>query len=70
MEQSPTSKLWVGNLIRLVFYMMLFVRAEKEGDWCVTFFASGLQNYAHYRLYYLHGMEKLPAPILSKFIQE
>ena len=37
MEQSPASKLWVGNLIRLVFYMMLFVRAEKEGDWYVTF---------------------------------
>ena len=31
-EQSPTSKLWVDNLIRPVFYT-LFVRAEREGDW-------------------------------------
>ena len=28
-EQSPTSKLWVDNLIRPVLYMMLFVRAER-----------------------------------------
>ena len=31
-EQSPTSTLWVDNLIRHVYYMMLFFRAESEGD--------------------------------------
>ena len=31
-EQSPTSKLWVDNVIRPVFYM-LFVCAGRECDW-------------------------------------
>ena len=38
-EQSPTSKLWVDNLIRSVFYMMLFVCAESEGDWPLHLYA-------------------------------
>ena len=77
-EQSPTSKLWVDNLIRPVFYM-LFVRAEREGDWPIHlyvvsimipyFFAAGHQNYARYGLSYLHDMKKLAAPILNKFMQ-
>ena len=78
-EESPTSKLWVDNLIRPVFYMMLFVRAEREGDWPLHlyviskmtpyFFAAGHQNYARYGLYCLHDMKKLPAPILNEFMQ-
>ena len=38
-EQSPASKLWVDNLIRPVFYMMLFVRAEREGDLLLYLYA-------------------------------
>ena len=32
-EQSKTTKLWLDCLIRPVLLMMLFVRAEREGDW-------------------------------------
>lgn len=32
-EQNLTIKLWLDNLIRTVFYMMLFACAEREGDW-------------------------------------
>lgn len=55
---SRTAKMWVENLIKPVFIMMLFVRAEREGDWplhlaAVTmmipyFFASSHANYARY----------------------
>ena len=31
--QSSTAKLWVENLVKPVFIMMIFVRAEREGDW-------------------------------------
>ena len=69
-EQSPKSKLWVDNLTRPVFYMMFFVRGEREGDWplhlyliskmILYLYAAGHQNYAHYGMYYLHDMKKLP----------
>jgi hypothetical protein len=32
-EASRTSKHWVNNLILPVFLIMIFVRAEREGDW-------------------------------------
>ena len=31
-NQSPTSKLWVDNLIQPVLLMMMFTRAERESD--------------------------------------
>ena len=56
--QSQTTKLWVENLIKPVFIMMAFIRAEREGDWplhlwvvkamMVYFYASGHFNYARY----------------------
>ena len=56
--ESRTAKLWVENLIKPVFIMMLFVRAEREGDWPLHlvalsmmipyFFASSHANYARY----------------------
>ena len=55
-SESKTGKLWVENLIKPVQLMMLFVRAEREGDWPLHlhvvskmlpyFFAAGHQNYA------------------------
>lgn len=30
---SKTSKLWVDGLLKPVFIMMMYVRAEQEGDW-------------------------------------
>jgi hypothetical protein len=31
--KSKTVKLWVDMLIKPVFIMMMFVRAERQGDW-------------------------------------
>ena len=39
-ETSKTAKLWVDNLVRPVFLMMQFVRAEREGDWALHLFNS------------------------------
>ena len=57
-KQSKTAKLWVDCLIQPVLLMMLFVRAEREGDWPLHlwgvnemlpfFFAAGHFNYARY----------------------
>ena len=65
--KSKTSKLWIDGLIKPVFLMMRFVRAEREGEWPLHlsavsdmipyFFAAGHQNYARYGLYYLRSME-------------
>ena len=55
--------------------MMLYVRAEREGDWPLHleavklmmsyFFASGHVNYARYGLFYLRRMETLPGDALQ-----
>ena len=57
-ERSRTAKHWIDNLIKPVFIMMMFVRAEREGDWSLHllatksmmpyFFAAGHFNYARY----------------------
>ena len=69
-SQSRTTQLWVENLVKPIFIMLLFVRAEREADWPLHlwavkemlpfFFAAGHCNYARYATYYLHSMEKLP----------
>ena len=78
-EQSKTTRVWVDCLIRPVLLMMLFVRAEREGDWPLHlwavqemmpyFFAAGHHHYARYGLYYLRSMERLPTEILEKFLK-
>ena len=76
---SRTSKLWIGILIKPVFLMMNFVRAEREGDWPLHLyatqefmpylFAAGHFNYARYCLYYLISMAKLPKNVLKIFME-
>ena len=78
-EQSKTTRLWVDCLIRPVLLMMMFVRAEREGDWPLHlwavqemmpyFFAAGHHNYARYGLYYLRTMQRLPAKLLERFLK-
>ena len=78
-QESRTSKLWIDNLIKPVQLMMLFVRAEREGDWPLhlyavekmipLFFAAGHHNYARYGLCYLNDMKKLPDYLLVKFMR-
>ena len=68
-SQSPTSQLWVDNLIKPVNLMMMFTRAERESDWHLHlytthkmidyFHAAGHVNYARYGTYYLHSMKML-----------
>lgn len=76
---SKTSKLWVDCLLKPVFIMMMYVRAEREGDWPLHlvavkqmlpyFFAAAHVNYARYGLYYLRSMESLGHEEISKFMK-
>ena len=78
-ESSRTAKLWVDCLIKPVFIIMNFVRAEREADWSLHlvavkamipyFFAANHNNYARYGLYYLRSMEKLPAEVSKEFLE-
>ena len=57
-NKSRTAKLWTDNLIKPVFLMMIFVRAEREADWPLHlwaveemlpyFFAASHCNYARF----------------------
>jgi hypothetical protein len=78
-NQSKTVKLWLDVLIKPVFIMMSFIRAEREGDWLLHlasvrqtmpyFFAAGHTSYARYGLYYRRSMENLPPHILNHFMK-
>ena len=78
-KRSRTTKMWVDNLIKPVLIMMLYVLAEREGDWPLHleavklmmpyFFASGHVNYARYGLFYLRHMEALPGDALQHFMK-
>jgi hypothetical protein len=56
MARSRMAKVWVDVVIKPVFIMMQYIRAEREGDWPLHleavqqmmhyFFASGHVNYA------------------------
>ena len=58
---------------------MMFVWAEREGDWPLHleafkqmipyFFASGHVHYARYSMCYLHSMEALPDEVLAWFMK-
>ena len=64
--QSRTTKMWVNNVIKPTFLMMLFCRASHESDWSVHIkttetmlpymFAAHMYNYSRYELYYVHSM--------------
>ena len=78
-KNSRTSKLWLDCLIKPVFIMMMFIRAEREADWALHltsveammpyFFAARHTNYARYGLYYMRSMERLPNDVLDEFLQ-
>lgn len=65
-------------LIKPVLFMMMFVRAEREGDWALHlctvsammpyFFAAGHINYARCELYYMRSLEALPHAVLPSFL--
>ena len=78
-SKSKTSKLWVDCFVKAVFIIMLYVRAEQEGDWPLHlyavqqmlpyFFASGHVNYARFGLYYLRSVQSLEGDELSRFMK-
>ena len=78
-SKSQTTKLWVDVLIKPVLLTMMFIRAEREGDWPLHlaiykqilpyFFAAGHVNYARYGMCYLREMERLPQEVLSHFMK-
>ncbi|KAH3755284.1 hypothetical protein DPMN_189975 [Dreissena polymorpha] len=72
-KNSRTTRFWLDCLIKPVFIMMLFVRAEREAEWGLHlsavaammpyFIAAWHINYARYGLHYLRSMEYLPAHV-------
>ena len=78
-SESKTAKLWVDVFLKPVLIMMVYIRAEREADWCLHlaayrqmlpyFFAAGHVNYARYGLCYLLAMESLPEPVLGSFLK-
>ena len=68
-SKSRTVKHWVENLILPVLVMLIFIRAEREGEWALHlwavnemipyFFVAGHIHYARYGLIYLRSMQKL-----------
>ena len=78
-SRSKTSRLWIDCVIRAVFIMMMYIRAEREGDWGLHlvavkamipyFFSAGHFNYARYGLYYLRSMEAMPVNCRDQFIK-
>ncbi len=78
-SRSRTARLWVDCLIRPVFTILKYTRAEREGDWALhiaavnemmpLFFAAGHTNYARYGLYYVRSMEAMPDDVRSHFMK-
>ena len=78
-SQSRTTKLWVDCLIKPMFIVMKFIRAEREGDWCLHllavkemipyFFASGHVHYARYGLLYLKTISNIDPTVLEHFMK-
>ena len=76
-SQSRTAKMWISNVIRPVFIIMLYCRASYESDWLLHMkavemmlpymFAAHKYNYSRYGLYYVQSMTRLPSNILSQF---
>ena len=77
-SHSRTAKLWVNCLIKPVFTIMKYIRAEREADWCLhlacvremmpLFFAASHYNYARYGLYYIRTMAAMPEDVRQHFV--
>ena len=76
---SQTAQLWINCLIKPVFTLMKYIRAEREADWALhleaveemmpLFFAAQHVNYAQYGLYYLRSMQAMPDDVQEHFIR-
>ena len=73
------SKHWIDNLITPTMLIMMYVRAEREGDLSLHlqarynimpyFFAEGHVIYARYGLCSLQTMHMLPGIVLEQFLK-
>ena len=76
---SRTGRLWVDCLIKPVSILLLYIRAEREGNWLLHlhslqrmlpyFFAAGHWNYARYLQWHLTDMASLPENVLQAFLK-
>ena len=70
---------WVHDFVVPVFLMLMYVRAEREGEFGLHlyackkmlpyFFAAGHWNYARDGVVYLRMMESLPVSLMNKFMK-
>ena len=75
-NESKTPKVWVDHLMRPVFPMRRYVRAEREGNWALYmyivskmlsyFFSAVYHHYERYGTYYSNNKGKLPY-LIEKF---
>ena len=76
---SRTGRLWVDCLIKPVIILLLFIRAEREGNWLLHlyslhrmlpyFFAAAHWNYARYIKWHLLEMAFIPPELMESFLQ-
>ena len=76
---SNTAKVWVDAFVSPMLTVLLYIRAEKEGEWLLHlqavkqmlpyFFAAGHHNYARYATNYLNDMYGLPEEVHQKFMK-
>ena len=76
-DTSQLAKYWIKNVIYPVFLMMMYIRAEREGEFGLHlygckmipyFFATGYWNYARDSIIYLRSIEKMPSNLLNRFM--
>ena len=64
---------WIKNLVTPVLLMMMYIRAEREGEFllhlyvCKKIFVAGHWTYVRDGIVYLRTMEKLPNSLLARF---
>ena len=77
--KSRLAEDWVKNLIKPALLILLYIRAEREGEFALHlhpckdmlpyFFAAGHWNYARDGVAYVRMMEKLPPSLLDHFMK-
>ena len=77
--QIRTSKLWVDCLIKPIFTILRYTRAERESDWPLDvdtfkkmislFVGVGHYYYERYALYYVRSMESMPDDVHLQFMK-
>ena len=71
--------MWVDNVIKPVFLMMLYTRADHEGDFALHLtsvqkmmpylFAANKHRYSRYGLFYMKSMAWLSPEIEKRFLE-